>query len=242
MIFELSSEQQALRDEAHGIATDRLMPIATRIDESATISSDVLRDVEAVVSRAGSDPIALVAVVEELASASAAAALAAALPVSPGDNATLSGLRGFAVPAAGDARSLPRARLVMAAVALGLARAAISQALNDLRESAQRSQDQDKPHWAVADAATELAAARVLTLQAAQVSADDAEGQPAMAKLAATRAAQQAVDVAVRVVGANALAPGSLLERLARDVRATSVVLGTEEELRAAVADAVLPR
>ena len=82
----------------------------------------------------------------------------------------------------------------------------------------------------------------MLTLQAAQAVAGggDASGAVAMAKLAATRAAQQAVDAALRIVGPDGFSRGTVVERLTRDVRAVSLLMGTEEELRAAVAQAVL--
>ncbi len=241
MTFELSPEQHAIQKAAQAFARERLSTMADGIDETAAISHDLLREVQAVAAGAGTDAVALVTVVEELATASAAAAAASALP--PPTSATaaiLSGLRGFGAPRMAD----PRARLVMAAVALGIGRAAITAALENLRESARRSEDQEKPHWAVADAATEVAAALMLTLQAAQAMNQDTAsgGHVAIAKLAATRAAKEAVDVALRVTGPDALIKGTLLERLARDVRAVSLIAGSEEELRAAAAEAVLPR
>jgi acyl-CoA dehydrogenase len=94
----------------------------------------------------------------------------------------------------------------------------------------------------VADAATEAEAARMLTLNAAQQLNDaKADAFAAMAKLAATRAAQQAVDAALRIAGVEAVTRGTLLERLTRDVRALSLVMGTEEDLRATAAQALLP-
>jgi alkylation response protein AidB-like acyl-CoA dehydrogenase len=83
----------------------------------------------------------------------------------------------------------------------------------------------------------------MLMLHAAQRLGDhsNADGWVAMAKLAATHAAQQAVDAALRVAGAEALVHGAFLERLTRDVRALSLMMGTEEELRATAAQAVLP-
>jgi alkylation response protein AidB-like acyl-CoA dehydrogenase len=62
-----------------------------------------------------------------------------------------------------------------------------------------------------------------------------------MARLTASRAAQHAVDAALRMTGADGLREGAMLERLARDVRAVALLLGTEEDQRAAVAAGVLP-
>ena len=182
--------------------------------------------------------MALVTVVEELAAVSASAA-AASIVGAVADENRAPGLRGAVASAGSDARS----RLAISAVALGIGRAALTAALDSLRQSGRQSQDQEKPHWAVADAATEVAAARVLTLRAAQVMADQeaATGFVAMAKLMATGAAQHAVDVALRVVGPEGFARGALLERLARDARAVALMFGSEDDLRAAAADAVLP-
>lgn len=238
MTFEFSPEQQAARDAAQAFARDHLAAAAPGIDESGRIAGELLQEVQKITDGAPKDAVTLVTMVEELASASAATAAAAVLGTKT-DDAAAPGLRGFHASGTGDARS----RLVMAAVALGIGRAAVTAALDNLRESARHSQDHDKPHWAVADAATEIAAARVLTLHAAQTMGDEAAaaGFVAMAKLAAARAAQLAVDVALRVTGPQGFARGALLERLSRDARAVALLLGTEEDLRAVAANALLP-
>ena len=91
----------------------------------------------------------------------------------------------------------------------------------------------------MADVATDLEAARLLTYRAAGTKAT---ADIALARLLASAAAQRAVDAAVRVAGASALAEGSALERLARDVRVLSVLLGTEERHRTIAAEGLLPR
>jgi alkylation response protein AidB-like acyl-CoA dehydrogenase len=238
MTFELSPEQQAARDAAQAFARDRLASAAPQIDESGNIAGELLQEVRRLAGDLRHDAVTLVTVVEELASASAAAAAAGVLGTKTNE-AAAPGLRGFHATGAGDARS----RLVMAAVALGIGRAALTAAIDTLRESARQSHDQDKPHWAVADAATEVAAARVLTLHAAQTIGDEdaAAGFVAMAKLTAARAAQMAVDVALRITGPPGFARGALLERLSRDARAVALLLGTEEDLRAVAANALFP-
>jgi alkylation response protein AidB-like acyl-CoA dehydrogenase len=238
MTFELSPEHEAVRERARGFAEERLASVAAAIDDSASIPADVLRELQAVVAGSAADATALVVSVEQLAIASPAAAAAVALDQSARPAADLAGLRGFRAADAAD----PRGRLVFAAVAAGIGRAAIREALRVLRATGRGGEEPEKPHWVVADAATEVEAARMLTLQAAQAVAEggDASGAVAMAKLAATRAAQQAVDAALRVTGPDGFARGTLVERLTRDVRAVSLLMGTEEELRAAVAQAVL--
>jgi alkylation response protein AidB-like acyl-CoA dehydrogenase len=238
MTFELSSEQQAAHDAAQAFAREHLAPAAQAIDESGRIDGYLLQQMQPIIAGAGADAVTLVTVVEELAAVSAGAAAASVFGAVFSETRA-PGLRGSMSSSDGDVRG----RLVMAAVALGIGRAAVTAALDTLRESARQSQDQEKPHWAVADAATEVAAARVLTLQAAQTMSDDqaAAGSVAMAKLAAARAAQLAVDVALRVTGPQGFARGALLERLSRDARAVALLLGTEEDLRAVAANALLP-
>jgi alkylation response protein AidB-like acyl-CoA dehydrogenase len=236
MTFELSLEQQAARDAAAAFARDHLAAAAMAIDEAGRVGGELLEQMQPVAA-ARDDQVMLVTVVEELAAVSPGAAAASALGGATNDTPA-PGLRGFVASSAGD----DHGRLVMAAVALGIGRAAVTAALETLRESARHSQDQEKPHWAVADAATEVAAARMLTLRAAQTIGDDAAaGFVALAKLAASRAAQVAVDVALRVTGPQGFARGALLERLSRDARAVALLLGTEEDLRAVAANALLP-
>jgi hypothetical protein len=121
-----------------------------------------------------------------------------------------------------------RARMIAAATALGIGRAAVAHALAFMKANdVKAGPDTTVPHWAFADGATEVEAARLLTYSAAQ--AVD-RGEPAETLVArvldfAARAAQHAVDAAIRVEGAAGYSKGSLLERLARDARMLQVVL-----------------
>jgi ABC-type branched-subunit amino acid transport system substrate-binding protein len=231
MTFELSSELALLRDRARALATS-LQSDAAAIDRDGAIAERFLDEARHLFS---DDVLALVVTVEELAVGSAAAAIAAA---SRGGHAApfgLSGLRGATGLEAG-----PRSQLILAAAALGIGRSAMNAALADLRTSkALPGADVEKPHWVVADVATELDAARLLTQKAAKSMND---GDVALARLMAAGAATRAVDAALRVAGADALKEGSVLERLARDVRAVVLVMGTEEQQRAVAAESLLPR
>ena len=92
----------------------------------------------------------------------------------------------------------------------------------------------------LADAATELDAARMLTWKAAAavtLSLSDAS----MAKLAATEATHRAVARATQVIGAGSFAADHIVERLAQDVRALELFAGRTEALREAIAAEVLP-
>ena len=237
MTFELSAEQQAIQDRARAFIEDHVVAQAGEIDRAGEVPAGLAAQAADVIASAG-NVIALVVAVEELAVGSGALAIAAAAESNKrGEKFTLPGLRGAA--ALDDS---PRAQLVLAAVGLGLGRAALDAALNSLRQAAAGAADAEKPHWIVADAATALEAARMSTRAAAQTAdRGGLRGEVAIARLLTITAARAAVDAAVRVSGAEGYRDGTLLERLTRDVRALSVILGTEEHHRGAAADALLP-
>lgn len=121
-----------------------------------------------------------------------------------------------------------RARLIAAAVALGVGRAAIDHTIATMKKLGLKADpDQTAPHWALADGATEVAAARMLTYHAAQMldRGENADDAIARAHVFAANAAERAVDAAIRVVGAVGYAKGSLLDRLSRDARTLQVIL-----------------
>ena len=121
-----------------------------------------------------------------------------------------------------------RARLLAAASALGIGHAAIANALEAMKANrVVAGPDTTVPHWAVADGATEVEAARLLTYAAAQAldRQEPAEHLIARALELASKAAQHAVDAATRVAGPGALGNGALLDRLSRDARMLTVIL-----------------
>jgi alkylation response protein AidB-like acyl-CoA dehydrogenase len=121
-----------------------------------------------------------------------------------------------------------RAKLVAAAVALGVGRAAVAHALASMkRNDVKPGPETTVPHWALADGATDVAAARLLTYSAAQSldRGDQSDGLIARALDFAAKAAQSAVDAAIRVEGAAGYTKGGLLERLSRDARTLQVIL-----------------
>jgi hypothetical protein len=228
MTFELSSQHVAVRDEARTLAHSLQ---ADDIDRSGSVPADVATQLSAL---GAPDLLALVIAVAEVATVSAAAALAGGS--ADGARAlSLTGLRG--------AREVSRSsqgQLVLAAAALGVGTAALDASIHELR-TAKASADAaaEKPHWVVADVATEIDAARLMTYKAART---QNEADVALARLMATSAANRAVDAAIRVVGASALAGGSVIERLARDVRALSVLGANEDAQRAVAAEGLLPQ
>jgi len=96
--------------------------------------------------------------------------------------------------------------------------------------------------WMIADMATELDAARMLTLKAA--AAKDLQGrsmvEASMAKLAASEAAHKSADKAMQILASAGYRRGSTVERLFRDVRATEIYQGTSEAQRMIIAAGIL--
>jgi len=141
--------------------------------------------------------------------------------------------------------ALQGGRVAIAAQALGIGRAALDEAI----AHAKSRQTFGRPiasyqaiQWMIADTATELDAARMLTLKAA--AAKDRQEKSAleasMAKLAASEAAHKAADKAMQILASAGYRRGSVAERLFRDVRATEIYQGTSEAQRMIIAQAVV--
>jgi alkylation response protein AidB-like acyl-CoA dehydrogenase len=135
---------------------------------------------------------------------------------------------------------MARVRVVIAAAGLGIGRRALDAALLAARESGAGAAGEQTVQGLLADAATELDAALLLTWKAASAPALTL-ADASMAKLAATGAAQRAIERATQVVGVETFRQGHVVERLAQDVRALELFAGRTEALRAAVAEDVLP-
>lgn len=232
MTFDLSSEQAAALARARDVAAT-LSAAAASIDQAASVPAEVRNAIAALDLWAGGDAVTALLVIEELAAASPSAAAVGALGAD-GAPADLAGLRGVPLVTAPE----PRHYLAMGAVCLGIGRAALGEAIDVARGRGDRpaGEPSDPPHWALADAATDVDAARLLLLAAA--AGTELPAPAAMVHAAA--AAARAVDAALRIVGAEAYRPGTVLERSARDVRAAWLILGTEDGTRRAAADALL--
>jgi alkylation response protein AidB-like acyl-CoA dehydrogenase len=145
--------------------------------------------------------------------------------------------RGFEVAM----RTLDLFRPSVGAFAVGMAQAALDASVAHAAE--RRAFDRPlKDFQAVshrlADMATKLEAARLLVYRAADLYdvGEPVTQASAMAKLFATEAAQEIVDAAIQIHGAQALEKGHLLEHLYREVRATRIYEGTSEIQRNIVA------
>jgi alkylation response protein AidB-like acyl-CoA dehydrogenase len=137
---------------------------------------------------------------------------------------------------------MARVRVLLAAAGLGMGRRALHEALSVARgRTGHGAGGEQTVQGLLADAATELDAAKMLTWKAAtatQLSLADAS----MAKLASTEATQRAVARATQVVGADSFRSGHIVDQLSQDVRALELFAGRTEALREAVAAETLPR
>ncbi len=132
-------------------------------------------------------------------------------------------------------------RVLLAAAGLGMGRRALREALQAARAHSRTGAGGEQTvQGLLADAATELDAASLLTWKAAQTRPPSLAAA-SMAKLAATEATQRAVARATQVVGSDTFRSGHIVERLAQEVRALELLAGRTESLREAVADEVLP-
>jgi alkylation response protein AidB-like acyl-CoA dehydrogenase len=95
----------------------------------------------------------------------------------------------------------------------------------------------------IADMATAIDAAALLVYRAAWTRDNGAERttrEAAMAKMAATEAAQSVIDLAVQLLGARGVVCGAPVERLYREIRALRIYEGTSEILKLLIAGQVL--
>jgi butyryl-CoA dehydrogenase len=141
--------------------------------------------------------------------------------------------------------ALEGGRVGIAAQALGIGEAALAEAIAHAKRREQFGHpiaSYQAIQWMLADMATELAAARMLTWKAADAKdrQEHSAVEAAMAKLAASEAAHRAADKAMQILASAGYRRGSLVERLFRDVRATEIYQGTSEAQRMIIAESVL--
>jgi len=142
-------------------------------------------------------------------------------------------------------------RVAIAAQALGVGQAALDEALAYAKTHEAFGQpigNYQAIQWMLADMATDLDAARMLTLKAADTRGRRNEGvsseavivDSSMAKLFASEAAHRAADKAMQILASRGYRRGSVVERLFRDVRATEIYQGTSEVQRMVIAEHIL--
>lgn len=136
---------------------------------------------------------------------------------------------------------LDRGRIETAALALGIAGAALAAARDWARErqvSGQRIARFQGIRWMIADMATELDAARLMNWRAARLRqrGERFTREAAMAKLYASEAAGRIADRALQIHGGYGYTSALPLERYVRDARILRIYEGTSEIQRNIVA------
>ncbi len=136
-------------------------------------------------------------------------------------------------------------RVGIGSLALGVGLAAMDYATRYAQERVQFDQKITKfeaVQWMIADAYTELEAARLLLMQAAfkGEQGQSFTKEAAMAKMFATEAANRACYSALQMAGGYGYSREFPLERFARDVRITSIYEGTNEIQRTIIAREIL--
>jgi alkylation response protein AidB-like acyl-CoA dehydrogenase len=141
--------------------------------------------------------------------------------------------------------TLDGGRISIGALAVGLAQAAFEYARDYARERhafGQRIADFEAIQWMLADAATEIEAARTLVYRAAWLKD---QGRPytkeaAMAKLFATEMAERVCRNAIQIFGGYGYSREYPVERIYRDARLMTIGEGTSEIQRLVIARHVL--
>ena len=141
--------------------------------------------------------------------------------------------------------ALDGGRIGIASQAVGIATASLEEATAYARERRQFGKsigDFQAIQWMLADSKTELEAARLLTLRAAQMKESGVAFSPeaAMAKLFASEAAGRICDRGVQIHGGYGYVRDFPAERHLRDVRVTRIYEGTSEIQRTVIARASL--
>lgn len=139
-------------------------------------------------------------------------------------------------------------RSTVGAAALGFARRALDEAL--ARVQARRIQGQalselQMVQGHLADMALKIDAAALLIYRAAWTKDQGAARvtrEAAMAKLYATEAAQEVIDLAVQLHGGDGVRQGSKVEELYREIRALRIYEGASDVQRVVIARSILPK
>jgi acyl-CoA dehydrogenase len=142
-------------------------------------------------------------------------------------------------------RTLDIFRTSVAAAALGFAQRALEESVAHARLRrmfGRRLADHQLTQAALAEMATDVDAARLLTYRAAWLRdhGERVTKEAAMAKMTATETAQRVIDRAVQMFGARGVVQGEAVERLYRDVRALRIYEGTTEVQKLIIARELL--
>ncbi len=143
--------------------------------------------------------------------------------------------------------TLDGGRVGIAAQAVGISQAAMEEAIAYSKERRQFNQSISSfqaIQWMIADMATDIEAARLLTFQAADMmNGDDRQKyskQCAMAKLFASEASHRVTHKALQIFGGYGYTTEYPMERHCRDARITEIYEGTSEIMRLVIATNML--
>jgi len=142
-------------------------------------------------------------------------------------------------------RTLDVFRTSVAAAGLGFAQRALDESIGQARSRRMFGRslaDFQMTQAALADMATDVDAARLLTYRAAWLrdSGQRVTKEAAMAKMTATETAQRVIDRAVQMFGARGVTRGEIVERLYREIRALRIYEGATEVQRLIIARELL--
>lgn len=149
--------------------------------------------------------------------------------------------KGFSIAMA----TLDGGRIGIAAQSLGIAQRALEESLKYAKEReafGQRIAEFQAIRWKLADMATEIEAARLLTYRAARLKDQGLRHtyESSVAKLFASEASHRAVDHAVQIHGGYGFIKDYIVEKLYRDQRVTEIYEGTSEIQRLVIARSIL--
>jgi alkylation response protein AidB-like acyl-CoA dehydrogenase len=136
-------------------------------------------------------------------------------------------------------------RASVAAAALGFARRAFDEALRHAKARRMFNQtlaDFQITQAKLADMATQIESAALLTYRAAwlrDVKGENTTKEAAMAKMSATESAQSVIDAAVQMFGGLGVMKGNIAERLYREIRSLRIYEGATEVQKLIIARAV---
>ncbi len=142
-------------------------------------------------------------------------------------------------------QTLDSGRIGIGALCLGLARAAFEEGVNYARQRrafGKAIADHQAIQWMIADAATEIDAARLMVYRAAWLKDQgrDFSKQAAMAKLMASEVAERVCRNAIQIHGSYGYSREFPVERIYRDQRLMTIGEGTSEIQRLVIARNVL--
>jgi butyryl-CoA dehydrogenase len=149
--------------------------------------------------------------------------------------------KGFSIAMA----TLDGGRIGIAAQALGIGQRALEESVKFAKEReafGQKISEFQAIQWKIADMATEIDGARLLTYRAAALKDQGVKHtyESSVAKLFASEASHRAVDHAVQIHGGYGFIKDYVVEKLYRDQRVTEIYEGTSEVQRLVIARAVL--